>query len=514
MPGLVSLIGVGPGDPGLLTLRGARAIGRADTVLYDALVHPAVLAHARPEAERLFVGKRAGQPSATQEEINHMLLYRAGQGRRVARLKGGDPLLFGRGAEEMEFLAQHGVAFEVVPGVTAALGATAYAGIPLSHRDLSSSLALVTSTERPGRDRSRHDWARLATATQTLVVYMGLGRLRDDLATLVAHGRAADTPAAVIALGTHPEQVVVTATVGTLADAVDAAKPPSPALVVVGDVVSLRARLAWWDRGPLFGRRVVVTRAESQSQTLTELLTEAGASVRPLPLLDFAPPSDPRPLALALEALRARAYAVALFTSRNAVSRFFDALRAARLDARALGGCLVASVGEGTAEALRAEGIVADVVAAEARAEGLLAALGTHPGLALVGARVLLPRAEQARSVLVDGLRAAGCTVDVAPVYRTVPASRDAGPALRHALSAGEVDAVVLTAGSAVASLCDLLGDDAPALLARIAVVSLGPVTTQALRARGIAVAAEAATPSDAGLLDALCQHFAKHTPA
>jgi uroporphyrinogen III methyltransferase/synthase len=514
VPGLVSLIGVGPGDPGLLTLRGARAIGRADTVLYDALVHPAVLAHARPEAERLFVGKRAGQPSATQEEINHMLLYRAGQGRRVARLKGGDPLLFGRGAEEMEFLAQHGVAFEVVPGVTAALGATAYAGIPLSHRDLSSSLALVTSTERPGRDRSRHDWARLATATQTLVVYMGLGRLRDDLATLVAHGRAADTPAAVIALGTHPEQVVVTATVGTLADAVDAAKPPSPALVVVGDVVSLRARLAWWDRGPLFGRRVVVTRAESQSQrspscsprpalrcarcpcsTSRPRATRAPSPSRSKPC---GPAPTPWPSSPAATPCRASSTPCAPRASTPAPWGAASSPRWGKAPPRPCAPRASSPTWWPPRPAPKAcSRRSAHIPDSPSSARGCSCRARSRPA-----------------TVLVDGLRAAGCTVDVAPVYRTVPASRDAGPALRHALSAGEVDAVVLTAGSAVASLCDLLGDDAPALLARIAVVSLGPVTTQALRARGIAVAAEAATPSDAGLLDALCQHFAKHTPA
>ncbi len=510
MPGLVSLIGVGPGDPGLLTLRGARAIGRADTVLYDALVHPAVLAHARPEAELLFVGKRAGQPSASQEEINHTLVYRAGQGLRVARLKGGDPLLFGRGAEEMDFLAEHGVAFEVIPGVTAALGASAYAGIPLSHRDLSSSLALLTSTERPGRSRSRHDWSCLATATQTLVIYMGLGRLRDDLATLVAHGRAPSTPAAVIALGTHPEQVVVTATVGTLADAVEAARPPSPALVIVGEVVSLRDRLAWWDRGPLFGRRILVTRAEAQSGPLVELLTEAGAHPVPLPLLEIVPPSDPGPLARAIEALRAREFSVVVLTSRNGVGRFFQALRDAGLDARALGPCLVAAVGASTAESLRTQGIVADVVAAEAHAEGLLAALSPRLGPDPAVHRVLLPRAETGREVLVEGLRALGCTVDVAPVYRTVAASGEAGPSLRAQLDAGTLDAITVTAGSAARFLCDLLGPEAPGLLARTAVVSLGPVTTRALSDLGVTAAAEALEPSDPGLFEALRQHFQK----
>jgi len=506
--GLVSLVGVGPGDPGLLTLRGARVIARADAVLYDALVHPAVLRHARPEAERLFVGKRKGADSATQEEINHLLLYRARQGRRVARLKGGDPMLFGRGAEECEFLAGHGVPFEIVPGVTAALGATAYAGIPLSHRDLSSSIALVTSTERPGKARSAHDWSRLAAATQTLVLYMGGHRLREDMASLVAHGRDGGTPAAVISWGTHPEQRVVSATVATLADACDADPVEAPALVVVGDVVTLRDRLRWWDSGPLFGRRVVVTRAKEQSASMVDALGEEGAEALEFPAIAFEEPTDAAPLARSLDALREGRYAVAVFTSHNGVDRFFRALDARSLDARAFGRTRVAAIGPATAESLRARGVRADLVAKEFVGEALARDVLDALGEGAKGARALVARAEVARDALPDALRAAGVEVDVVAVYKTVPAPAEAVASLRGSLEAGAVDAVTFTSSSTVASVCDALGPDAAALLARTTVASIGPVTSETARARGLTVAVEAATYTVAGLLDALRAHF------
>ncbi len=515
MRGIVSLVGVGPGDPGLLTLRGQRAIARADAVLYDALVHPAVLRHARPDAELLFVGKRRGQDSATQEEINHTLLLRARQGLRVARLKGGDPLLFGRGAEECEFLASHGVDFEVVPGVTAALGATAYAGIPLSHRELSSSVALVTATEHPSKTHSAHDWPRLATATQTLVVYMGVARLRELLETLAAHGRPRETPAAVVSWGTHPEQRVVTATVATLADACESAGVGAPALVVVGDVVALRERLRWWDAGPLFGRRVVVTRAKEQAGSMAEALVDAGAAPLEVPVLRFEAPRDTARVEAAVESLRAGRYDAVALTSANGVERLFAALDARGLDARCLGRALVAAIGPVTAEALRARGVRADVVprehVGEAVAEALVAALGAR----VEGARVLLARAEVARDALPEALRAKGATVDVVPVYRTLPVAPDDLAALQRELATGAVDAVTFTSSSTVTSLCDALGPDAPALLARTAVATIGPVTSATARARGLRVDVEAAVYTAAGLLDALRAHFAtpKRTP-
>lgn len=509
---MVSLIGVGPGDPGLLTLRGAQAIARADTVLYDALIHPAVLRHARDDAELLFVGKRRGSDSASQDEINHMLLLRARQGRRVARLKGGDPLLFGRGAEECEFLAEHGVPFEVVPGVTAALGATAYAGIPISHRERSSSIALVASTERNDKAHSAHDWSRLATATQTLVFYMGVHRLADDMRSLVEHGRDANTPAAAIQWGTHPEQRTVTATVATLADAVKSAGLGAPALVVVGEVVSLRDALRWWDSRPLFGRRVLVTRAKAQSAGFVDALVEEGAAPVEFPVLRFEAPSDEAPLARSIDALVEGSYAAVAFTSQNGVERFFAALDGRSLDARAFGRAKVVAIGPATAESLRARGVRPDAVAKEFVGEGVAKAIAALLGDRLRGSRVLIARAEVARDALPKALAVMGATVDVAAAYRTVSAPADEVDALRDALSNGRVDAVTFTSSSTVTNLCDALGDDAAALLAKTAVASIGPVTSDTARARGLVVSIEATEYTTAGLLDALRRHFSPPT--
>jgi uroporphyrinogen III methyltransferase/synthase len=492
-----------------LTLRGARAIARADTVLYDALVHPAVLRHARADAEMLYVGKRRGHDSAAQDDINHMLLMRARQQRRVARLKGGDPMLFGRGAEECEFLAQHGVAFEIVPGVTAALGATAYAGIPLSHREHASAVALITGTERADRSTPAHDRTGLATAAQTLVFYMALHRLADEMNALIAHGRAPETPAAVIASGTHPEQRVVVATVGTLAEACERARVGAPALVVVGEVVALRDRLRWWDAQPLFGCRVLVTRAKEQSASLLEALADEGAEAVEFPVIRFEAPSDGAPLARAVHDLAAGLYRVAAFTSQNGVERFFAALDARSLDARAFGRTCVAAIGPATAHALRLRGVRADLVARDFVGEALADAIVSHLGDGTSGSRVLLARAEVARDALPDRLRAAGALVDVVAVYRTLSAAPEHVMALRSDLVHGRIDAVTFTSSSTVTNLCDALGDDAATVLAHTTVASIGPVTSATARERGLRVDAEATTYTLAGMLDALRAHMA-----
>lgn len=508
MPALVSLVGVGPGDPGLLTLRGVRAIARADTVLHDALVHPATLRHAREGAEILYAGKRKGQDSASQDEINHMMLYRARQGRRVARLKGGDPLLFGRGAEEAAFLAAHDVPFEVIPGVTAALGAGAYAGIPLSHRELSSSIALVTSAERPDKALSAHDWSRLAQATQTLVFYMGVSHLADDAATLIALGRDANTPAAVVQWATHPEQRVVTATLATIAERCRDEGVGSPAVVIVGEVVSLRETLRWWDAGPLFARKVLVTRAREQSAAMLDELVEEGAIPVEVPVLCFEEPSDLEPLARAVGELAHGAYAVVAFTSQNGVDRWFRALDVRGLDARAFGRAKVVAIGPATAEALKVRGVRADAVAKEFRGEGVATEIERLLGDRVRGARVLIARAEVARDALPKALAAAGAVPDVVAVYKTVSPPVGEIDALRERLARGEIDAVTFTSSSTVTHLCDALGEGAAELFTRTRVASIGPVTSETARGRGLRVDIEAREYTVPGLLEALREHF------
>jgi uroporphyrinogen III methyltransferase/synthase len=504
---LVSLIGAGPGDPGLLTLRGAQRIREADTVMCDALVHPSVIAHARPDAEVLVVGKRGGECSATQEEIVHLMLLRARQGRRVARVKGGDPMVFGRAAEELEFLTAQGVACEVVPGVTAALGASASARIPLTHRDHSASVALLTATERPDRDDTAHDWPALARGAQTLVIYMGLRRVRETLAALVTHGRAPSTPAAVVSHATLASQRVVVGSLEDLADRVDAAALPSPALIIVGDVVGVRDRLGVQPVGPLQGRRVLVTRAPEQAEGLTHALREAGAEVLEFPAIRIDPAVDDAPLRAAVRDLARRPPTVLALSSANAVEHFFAALADARLDARALAGVKVVAIGPATAEALRRKGIEPDAVSPRAIGEGLADAVLSLLGPAAPGARVLIPRAEEARDAPLQPLRDAGCGVEVVTAYRTVSALTERAGELRAALTAG-VDAVTLLSASAARSLCDALGPDASTLLLRTAAVTIGPQTSLALRERGVAVAAEADPHTAEGVVDALTAFF------
>lgn len=508
----VSLIGAGPGDPGLLTILGARRIREADTILCDALVHQAVLDHARPDAEILVVGKRGGEDSTAQEEILHTMLLRARQGRRVVRVKGGDPMVFGRAAEEMAFLAEHGVPCEVVPGVTAALGASASARIPLTHRDLASSVAFVTATERPERVGTVHDWARLATATQTLVVYMGLRRLRETLATLLAHGRPSSTPAAVVAHATLPSQQVVAGTLADLADRVDLARLPSPALVIVGEVVDLRERLGSPGHLPLAGRKVLVTRAPEQAEGIVEALRREGAQVIELAALRFEEPDDPSLLQSSVRSLGARPPTVLAFSSANGVERFFAAMNREGLDARVLRGVTVASLGPATTEALQRNGIRADLVARRFIGEGLAEAVVAHLGERAAGARVLLPRAQEARDEAVELLREAGVDVEVVPAYRTVSALGGRGDALRA--SVASVDAVTFLSASAARHVCEALGDDAASCLRGRTVASIGPRTTEALRRRHVSVSVEAEEHSAEGLVAALCAHLQNHIEA
>ncbi|MEM1418421.1 MAG: uroporphyrinogen-III C-methyltransferase [Myxococcota bacterium] len=499
-PGRVSLVGAGPGDPELLTLKGRDRLREADLVLYDALVHPEVLEHCREDAETRFVGKRAGQPSIRQARINEELVEAARAGRTVVRLKGGDPFLFGRGSEEAEVLAAAGVPYEVVPGVPSPLAATAYAGLSLTHRELSSSVAYLTATEHTLKESSSHDWAKLATATQTLVVFMGMRKLALLMETLERHGRPRDTPVAIVRWASLPKQTTVVGTVGDIAEKAARAGLGLPSLIIVGEVVRLRKTLRWFDDRPLFGRRVVVTRAARQAPALVAALRKAGAEARVAPAIRLAPPTDPAALERAVASLGS--YAWVLFTSANAVRTVFDALGRAGRDARAFGAARVAAIGEATGRALKEVGLVADLVPADSRGEGLLealdAALGTAP------ARILLPRAEVAREVLPEGLRARGHTVDVVPAYRTLGPDVGGAEALREAVRGA--DAITFTSPSTVEHTLAVVGR---AALATPALAAIGRVTERALVDAGFEGAVVPATPDVGALVDALATRFA-----
>jgi uroporphyrinogen III methyltransferase/synthase len=500
---LVSLVGAGPGDPALLTLAAVRALARADVVLFDPLVHPAVLARARPGAtlERVD-GHEGGPPSDTASR----LVALARRGSRVCRLYSGDPFVTGPGADEAAMLARECIPYEIVPGVPVALGASAYAGIPLLHPSRSRSVAFVVSSEAGG-----HDWSRLATSTETLVLSLEEGPIERPLERLVQHGRPATTPAAVIQSGTRAEQRVVLGTVDDLAQRCDDAGIEAPVILVVGEVARLREALCWRDRAPLFGRRILVTRASEQAGELLDALAERGAEPVHFPAIEFVPPSDTAPLAHALREIER--YDLVLFTSANGVRRFFAALREGGRDARALGRSRVVAVGPATAAALEAQGICADAVPSEfvgeAVADTALALLHAHHG-EVVGRRVLLARAEVAREVLPARLRAAGVELDVVPVYRTVPAAAREVEALRDALLAGQIDAITFTSSSTVEQVCAALGERAHELLAPVVVASIGPIASAAARRHGLHVTVEAEAYTIAGLLTALEAHYVR----
>ena len=491
---IVYLVGAGPGDPGLMTARSLALIASADAIYYDRLIPPGALDGARDDAELIYVGKQPGVPSVPQEEIGVRLIEAARAGKSVVRLKGGDPFVFGRGGEEGEALREAGVEFEVVPGVTAGVAATAYAGIPVTHRDDASAVAFVTGHEDPEKDESAIDWAALARFPGTLVFYMGVKRLPENAAELIAAGRDADEPAAAIERGTWPGQRTVEATLGTIAGAVEREEVKAPALIVVGAVAARREALSWLERRPLHGRRIVVTRARAQASGLAALLRNLGAEVVELPAIRIEPRIESEEVHRAVAEIGE--YALICVTSPNGVRQLFEALEGAGRDARALADATVAAIGPGTARALARRGIVADVVPERFVAEALVEALAD---LDVAGKRVLVARAAEARDVLPDALRERGAEVDVVGLYETV---REAPS--EEAVEAAQTAAyVTFTSASTVRNLTEALGDRFPA---NARVVSIGPVTSDAAREAGLTVDVEAERHDIDGLLAALLE--------
>jgi uroporphyrinogen III methyltransferase/synthase len=491
----VVLVGAGPGDPGLLTCRGRDLLTSADCVVHDHLVGARVLALIPAAAERIDVGKRGGAASTSQDTINHTLVACAARHRRVVRLKGGDPFLFGRGGEEAAALADAHLPFAIVPGVTAGTGVPAYAGIPVTHRAASSAVAFVTGHQQAG-ETTPMDWASFAKI-ETLVLYMGMHRLADNCAALIAHGRAADTPACAIQWGTLPEQRTVTGTLATLPARVREAGLGAPAITVVGEVVAWRDRIRWFDlpaRRPLHNRRVLVTRAQEQSGALAAALIARGAGVVEIPLARIAPPTDPAALARALaEAAAARAWIA--FTSANAVTASANALAGIDADARALAGARLAAVGAATAHALARRGLRADLLAPQANADSLGRALAT-----LAPTAILLPQADNARPELADLLRSAGWTVTTATAYRSVTIAPD--PALLTA----PYDAAPFASSATVDRFVTAIGAERARHLATAGCrfVAIGQRTAATLAAHGLPVAATARAATVAGLADAV----------
>lgn len=498
--GTVYLVGAGPGDPGLLTLRAAELIESADAIVYDALVSPAILERRSAHAEMVFVGKRGGEPSPSQEEINGVLVTLARRQACVVRLKGGDPFVFGRGGEEALALRRAGISFEVVPGVTAGVAVPAYAGIPVTHRGVASSVAFVTGHEDPAKEESDVDWDHLARGVGTVVMYMGVRRMRANFRRLMEAGRPASTPAAVIEWGTYPRQRTVTGTLETLPDLVEAARIGAPAITVVGEVVGLREEMKWVESRPLFGRRIVVTRARAQASDLSLHLERLGAEVIQFPTILITDPEEPEPLRRAVR--EAGAFDWIVFTSVNGVQRFWSELRAAGEDTRKLAGVSLCAIGPATAAAIEAEGARADLMPEEFIAEAVVEALVSTGDLQ--GRRILLPRAEQARSILPERLREHGAEVVEVTAYRT-ELDGSGAPAVRARLEAGEVDLVTLTASSTARNFVSLVGTG----LGGAGVASIGPITSATARELGLPVDVEAAEHSIPGLVMAILEHYA-----
>ncbi len=488
-PAVVYLVGAGPGDDGLMTARSLELIASADAVLYDRLIPPGALAGVREDAVLEYAGKGPRGDSKLQGSIEDRMVELAQEGKSVVRLKGGDPFVFGRGGEEAATLVEHGIAFEIVPGVTAGVAAAAYAGVPVTHRDHAAGVAFMTGTENPEKDETTIDWAALAVFPGTLVFYMGVRNLPRIAEQLVAAGRRADEPVAVIAQGTTPAQHTVTGTLATIADRVAEAGLQPPALTVIGDVVSERERIGWFEQRPLLGRRVVVTRARAQAGRLGRLLSELGAIVIETPSISTKPREDDEVRRVTGQI---GTYELVCCTSQNGVEALFAALAAGGGDARSLAGVKVGAVGRATAEAFAAHGITADFVPERATAEGLLELLANEE---LAGRGVLLAVAANARAVLREGLEERMANVDEVAFYDTAiePLPEASVQAIR------EADIVTFASGSAVHSTVEALGGaDA---LSDLTLISIGPTTSSALRDHALEPTAEATQHDVDGLV-------------
>ncbi|CAN5855096.1 uroporphyrinogen-III C-methyltransferase [soil metagenome] len=498
---MIYLVGSGPGDPGLFTVKGVRYMREADAVVYDRLAPEALLGYARPDAEKIYVGKKPGNPTMSQDEINALLVELGRAGKTVVRLKGGDPYIFGRGGEEALTLIEARLPFEVVPGVTSGVAAPAYAGIPVTHRNVSTSVAFVTGHEDPTKGSTDVDWSKLANGADTLVLYMGVGRIGEISAGLIAAGKSPDTPVACVRWGTIAEQRTVTGTLDDIADRVSGAGLKPPAIIVVGEVVALReAGLDWYERRPLFGRRVVVTRARAQAGELSAELERLGAEVDEFQTIEICTPEDFGPLDAAIRELHS--FGLIVFTSVNGVDAFLARLRHHMLDLRAVPrSAKLAAIGPATAERLDEAGLRVDVVPDEYRAEALVEVLDTGQ---LAGERVLIPRAKVAREVLPEKLREAGAEVVVPPAYESVPSSQGKEE-LSLRLQAGEVDCVTFTASSTVENFVGAFGaGEAARLLAGTRVACIGPITADTARKRGLRVDAQADEYTIPGLVEAV----------
>lgn len=501
---IVYLVGAGPGDPGLLTVKGLECIKRADVIIYDFLASPTLLKNASEHAEVIYVGKKGGDHTLPQEKINSLIVEKAVQGKTVVRLKGGDPFIFGRGGEEAEILAKEGIPFEIVPGVTSAIAAPAYAGIPLTHRDYTSVLTFVTGHEDPTKKDSSINWESLAKSNGTIVCLMGVKNLPEIVQRLKENGLSSTTPAAVVRWGTTSRQRTVTGTLDTIAHQVKAAKITAPAIIIVGRVVQLRDTLKWFENRPLMGKRIVVTRSREQASDLVQRLTELGAECIECPTIRVVPPDSWEPLDQAIQKLHE--YQWVIFTSVNGVHYFFQRLFHLGKDCRSLGNIKTAAIGPATSQKLFQFGLKTDILPKTYQAESVIEAFQHE---IIKGQTILLPRAKEARSILPDELSKMGAIVHDIQAYKTIQ-DLDAAPMLLEELENNPIDMITFTSSSTVKNFNALLPEEPQRsrLMKNIIVASIGPITTQTAKDLGFDVHLTAETFTIPGLCDAIVRYY------
>ncbi len=505
--GKVYLVGAGPGDPGLITVRGKRLLERAEVVVYDYLANKKLLKHASADAQRIYVGKKGHCRHAhTQDEINQMLVDFARQGKKVVRLKGGDPFIFGRGGEELERLFTADVPFEVVPGVTSATAAATYAGIPITHRDYTASVAFITGHEKPGKENSNIYWEKLATGAGTIVVYMGIKNLPVIVENLIKYGRDPRTPVAVVRWASTPEQKSVVGTLENIAEIVADAGITPPSLIVIGEVVTLRNTIDWYEKRPLFGRRIMVTRTREQASNLVDSLEEHGANCFECSTINIKPAESYEILDEELE--RLSEYHWILFTSLNGVKYFFNRLFEKGMDTRDLKGPEIAAVGKATAKYLLSFGIKADLVPDIFTGEGLAESL---LDLGVEGRNILIPRALHAREIVPETLRGAGAQVLVAPVYENCPASADRELLLQE-FADGRVDMLTFTSSSTVRNFLTMIGaessEELQKLFKDVKIAAIGPVTAKTITNNGLKVDIQPEEYTIEAMVDAIVNYY------
>jgi uroporphyrinogen III methyltransferase/synthase len=497
--GKIYLIGAGPGDPGLFTIKGKMLLEQGEVVIYDRLVGEEILSYASPEAELIYVGKESGRHALTQDEINLLMVRKAKEGKRVVRLKGGDPFLFGRGGEEALFIREQGLDYEVVPGISSAIAVPAYAGIPVTHREATSSLAIITGHEKPGKKNSSINWKGISTGIGTLVFLMGVENLDYIVSRLMENGRPADTPVALIRWGTLSKQEVLTGTLDNIVQRVKDENFQPPAVIVVGEVVALRDKLIWLEKKPLWGKRIVVTRSRAQASELVQKIRELGGTPLEFPTISIQKAADLKPLETAWQEITK--YHWIIFTSVKAVEIFFEQMDLMGIDIRELKGINIAAIGPATGQKLQVRGLRVKAMPGEYRAEGILDVL---KGMVLKGQRVLLPRAQGARKILPETLRERGLEVDEIPLYQAVLSSGN-NPQLLEEIKTGKIDYLTFTSSSTVSNFVEMMGRDMP-VNSSVKIACIGPITAGKARELGFKVDIIAGQYTIDGLLQAIIQ--------